>query len=381
LWLLATTVGPVSDASVNDLFVYRSYAHALAHGAGAYTDLGLEYPPLALIPIRLGGVLGTGETAYAWVFGALMLAAALAVQLLAARLAGARARRVAWLVALLPVVAGAMVRTHFDLVPLALLLAALLAFAQQRPTLGGALLGAGAMTKLFPAIVLPVAIAWLLGRREARAALRAGAAFVAVVVVVSAPFLSSSYLDAYRFHLDRPVQIESTPATVLFALGGSHVTGAPVRPDRFKSNGLAGGSAGAVDAFFVVLLVVAVALVAVRAAERPDPRRLVMCAFAALLAFAALGKVLSPQFMIWLVPFAALAWVWGLRVPAALSAAAVAATQLWFPGRYFDLVARDGGVIVLVALRNALLLAALTTLLVRLAAPARSRRLAAAPTP
>ena len=46
------------------------------------------------------------------------------------------------------------------------------------------------------------------------------------------------------------MQIESTPAVVLSALGDSFVTGTPDRPDRFKSNGLDGGPADAVAALF-----------------------------------------------------------------------------------------------------------------------------------
>jgi len=270
----------------------------------------------------------------------------------------------AWLIAFSPLLTGALVRTHFDLVPTAILLGALVAMTRGRPVLGLGLLGVGAMTKLFPALAAPVAIAWLLGRGERRTAALGAVAFVAVVAVISLPFFGNGYIDAYRFHIDRPVQIESTPASVLFAIGGSHVTGDPVRPDQYKSNGLAGGSAGAVQAGFVVLELLALAWIVVRAARRPDPRELILGVFAALLAFAALGKVLSPQFVIWLVPFAALAWAWGRRVPAALCALAILLTQVEFPSRYFDLVDRHAGVIVLVAVRNGLLLAALVALLV-----------------
>jgi hypothetical protein len=112
-----------------------------------------------------------------------------------------------------------------------------------------------------------------------------------------------------------------------------------------------------------------------------DDRHLVLTGFAALLAFVSLGKVLSPQYVIWLAPFAALAWAWGERAVAALTAAAIVLTQVEFPGRYFDLVDERTGVILVVAARNALLLAALGVLLARLrrpaAAAARSRPRAA----
>jgi uncharacterized membrane protein len=368
LWAVATTVGPFSDTTVNDLFVYRTYAELLAGGALPYVDFGFEYPPLAALPIWLAGLPGRDEATYAASFAVLMAACALADQHLAARLAGERRAglAVAWLLALQPVAIGASVRTHFDPLPVALALGGLLALAAARPQLGFVLLGLGTMTKLFPGLLAVVAVVWLAARGERRAALRGAATFAAVVVLVSLPLAGSGYVDSFRFHLDRPVQIESTPASVLFALGGSQVTGTNLRPDRFKSNGLDGGHAELVEALFAAALLLALAAVAALAARGRDARHLVLCGFAALLAFVALGKVFSPQYVIWLAPFAALAWVWRRRAVAALTAAAIVLTHVEFPGRYFDLINERPGVIVVVAARNALLLCALALLLASL---------------
>jgi uncharacterized membrane protein len=219
------------------------------------------------------------------------------------------------------------------------------------------------MTKLFPGLLAIVAFVWLYARGDVRQALRGAAIFAAVIVAVSLPFLGAGYVDSFRFHLERPVQIESTPASVLFALGGSQVTGTNLRPDRFKSNGLDGGHAELVQKLFAVALVLALAAIAALGARRPEPRHLVLCAFAALLAFITLGKVFSPQYVIWLAPFAALAWVWERRAVALLAAAAIVLTQVEFPSRYFDLINEHEGVVVIVAARNALLLAALVVLI------------------
>jgi hypothetical protein len=310
-----------------------------------------------------------------------MLIAALSVMLLTAALARKRALTAAWIVALSPLLSGAVVRTHFDLVAVALMLGALLALTRERPTVGFALLGAGAMTKLFPALLVPVAAAWLVAGRRSGDAARGAAVFAVVVAVVSLPFLGGGYVDAYRYQLERPVQIESTPATVLFALGGSHVTGTATVPDAHGSNGLEGGAADAVQAGFAALLAATLALVVVLVARGPpEERRLLLGALAAVLAFAALGKVLSPQFLVWLVPFAALAWIWGERTLALLLAAAILLTQLEFPARYEELVAERTSLVLLVAARNATLLAALAVTLARLAGPVRSRRPASAAT-
>lgn len=372
---VVTTVGPLAATDVNDLYLYNSVAELIAAGRLPYHGFAFEYPPLAALPLWLAGLPGHGETGYAWAFGALMLGCALALQRFTGGLAGPRA---AWLLVLLPVAIGASLRTHYDLLPAAILAGALLLFARDRPSWAFAVLGVGTVTKLYPALVVPIAVVWLLGQGRRGEAARGVAAFAAVVVAVSAPFLGDGYVEQVRFHLERPVQIESTPASVLFALGDSSVTGAPVRPDRFKSNGLDGGPADAVAAAFAVLLALVLAGVVLLARRRPDVPHLVVCSFAAVLAFVSLGKVLSPQFMIWLAPFAAICAAWRLWAPALLCAGAFALTLVEFPGRYFDLVAEDTALILVVAARNALLLAALVALIATAAGRARSPRPAGA---
>jgi len=369
VYALATTAGPTGDVRVNDLYLYRSITGLLAGGSLPYLDFTFEYPPLAALAIGSGGLFGTGELAYARTFAVVMLGCLLALQWCAARLGG---RRAAWAVAVSPLLLGAMIRTHYDLLPAALVAAALLLFARDRTTWAFAVLGAGTVTKLFPALLVPVAAAWLLGRGERDRILPGLTAFAAVVLVVSLPFAGEGYVEQVRFHLERPVQIESTPATVLFALGESEVTGTPERPDRFKSNGLDGGPAEPVALAFTALLALTLLAIVLLAARGGDVRRLLLLSLAAVVAFVALGKVLSPQFMIWLLPFAAVLWAWGERAIPLLCAAAALLTLAGFPRLYFDLVAEESGPVALVGVRNAVLLVLLAVTLTRVAARPRS---------
>lgn len=371
-WAVMWTVAPFSDTRITDVYVYQRDAALLAGGAAPYGNgFPFEYPPLALVPIGLPRALG-GD--YETVFGALMAACALATLLLVGRLGGTRA---AWLFALAPLAAGAVLRTHFDLAVAALLAAALLALARERVETGFALLGLGAMLKGFPAVVALPAAAWSMAHLGARRTLRGLALFAAVVLAVSAPFLGHGYLDAYRFHLERPAQIESTPAVVLDALGGSRVTGTATTADAFNSNGRVGGAADAVQALFAGLAAAALALLTWLATRRAGPRQLVLCAGGAVLAFVALGKVLSPQYVAWLAPPAALLAVFRARAAAALIGAAIVLTQLEFPSRYQALVEGQFAPRAIVAARDAALVAAL---IATAAAAARwPRRGAAAP--
>lgn len=374
VYAVATAIGPFSDTTVNDLYVYGVYADLLHDGQLPYVDFAFEYPPLAAIPLWLAGVPGLDDTTYEVSFAVLMGICLVVAQQLAARLAGGgrAGLTVAWLLVAMPVLIGASLRTHFDALPIAIALGGLLALSKDRYALGFALLGVGTMTKLFPGLLAVIALMWIAGgRREWRRALRGGLVFAAVVVALSLPLSGAGYVDSFEFHLDRPVQIESSAASVLFALGGSDVTGTNLRPDRFKSNGLDGGHADDVEAVFAFLLVLMLWVIVWLAARKPDARHMVMCGFAALLAFVTLGKVFSPQYVIWLAPFAALAWAWRYRAVALLTTAAIVLTHVEFPSRYFDLINVQTDVVVIVAVRNALLLVALVGLLVALSRRSR----------
>jgi Glycosyltransferase family 87 len=384
-WALTLWVSPWSDERVNDLFVYRSYAEPVLAGALPYRDIPSEYPPLASAAIVLPGLVGTGAETFRLAFAGWTFLLAVAVALLCGALAtrtGGDRRRALLAVALVPLLCGALVRTHFDLAPVALTLAALLLLCTGRPRAGMAVLGLGAMTKFFPLLIAPVALAWLVGRGRRREAWQGAAALLAVLVVLGAAAIAASpqgALDAVRYHLDRPVQIESTPALALLALDGTGL-GEAVSVASHRSDGLVHRADGLVSGVFAAGLVGMIALLALFAARRPDPRGLVLASLAAVTTFVVLGKVLSPQFVIWIVPLGALAFAWRLWTLAAAVAAAAVVTQLEFPARYFDLVAREPLPLALVALRNAALLLvvalavrALTPTTALSAAAARSR--------
>jgi hypothetical protein len=208
------------------------------------------------------------------------------------------------------------------------------------------------------------------GRREALLAL---ALSVGVAVAVVLPFFllaPDGVASSVWRQLGRPLQIESAGAAVLLAL--HHLAGMPL---GWSSSHGSQNLTGAVAAAAAVATALAQGAVLVwlwaRFARRPvDAERLVRFAAAALVAFVALGKVLSPQFLVWLLPVVPL-----VAPPAGIAAAALLAgacllTRGWFPDRYWELVrAFDGVASALVAARDLVLL----TLLALLAWPLRDR--------
>jgi hypothetical protein len=191
---------------------------------------------------------------------------------------------------------------------------------------------------------------------------------VVVAVAVCAPFALAApdgFTEQFRFHAERPLQIESLPATALRLVAEPRVTGVPENPDRFRSQGVEGDGAGLAAALAIVAQLTAIALAllwALRAGRRGDLQGLVLAATAALVAFASLGKVLSPQYLLWLSPLIPALWVARARLAAVALTAAVVLTQLEFPSRYTELV---DGELTLVALRDLALVAVLVLLAVR----------------
>ena len=274
--VLATTVGPTSNTSITDLPIYQDIARLVDQGNWPYEHAVTEYPPVALVPMWL----------------------AAHTRRLRFDLRAAHARRGAWslfwttvrlceagggsgavcagALILSPIAVGALWRTHFDAWPAAVTMAALLALARDHPRLGLGLLGLGAATKLFPALLVPMALVWLVARGERRAAWQGAAVFAVVVALIALPFAPHGLARVVTFHLDRPVQIESTPATVLLAVGESTVTGVPGHPDAFKSQGLVGGPADALATIGSLLSLAAIVAVAF-AARRARPTRAGSC--------------------------------------------------------------------------------------------------------
>jgi hypothetical protein len=199
------------------------------------------------------------------------------------------------------------------------------------------------------------------GRREALLALGAFAAVLAVVVLPFAAIAPDGLWASLERQLGRPLQIESLGASVLLAAQQLGLYEAAVVSTHGSQN-LAGPLP---DALAVVQTVVqAAVLLAVwaLAARGPlGPARLAAASAASVVAFVAFGKVLSPQFLVWIVPVAALVAGRGERAVLALAGAALVATHLWFPTRYWDVVALEpAGWLVLV--RNLVLVALVAVL-------------------
>ena len=343
--------GFFADRPIVDTPTYERYGSAMNDGRVPYRDFAVEYPPGALPVFAIPALGDPSSETYRVRFEALMavFGQAMIVALAVALVALGSSRR--WLLggltfaALAPVLLGPVVLSRFDLWPAALTAAALCALVTGRFRLGHVALGVAVAAKLYPVVLAPLSVAYVWKRKGRREALVCAGLMLAVVAVVFAPFVAvapGGVWDSLWNQVSRPLQIESLGAGVL--LVAHHVFGTGVTMETSHGSQNLAGTAPEVLAVFQTLVQWAALLATwILFARGPATReRLLYASAAALVAFIALGKVLSPQFLIWLIPVIPL--VAGRRglIASALLAVALVLTQLWFPYRYFDLALHFG---------------------------------------
>ena len=369
------------EGEIVDTPVYLTYGNAIEDGEVPYRDIRPEYPPGALPVFVLPALASDDEQGFRDAFEWLMAACGVAVVLLTGvALVGLRATRsrtvlVLALVASFPLLLGSVVLTRFDLWPAALVAGALAALIHGRHRLGFGMLGAAVAVKLYPAVLVPLAVAYVWRRRGRREAVLCLGVLAAVVALVFLPFLvvaPDGVAHSIGRQLSRPLQIESLGSALYLAV--HHLLGLDVEMrSGHGSQNLHATGTGVAAALLSLIQIGALVWIWLRRPETAE--ELVRWSAAALVAFVALGKVLSPQFLIWLVPLVPL--VAGLRGQHAskLLAGALVLTQLWFPSRYWDLVRELELLPSLLVLARDLVLVALLVVLLRDTerAPARSQ--------
>jgi uncharacterized membrane protein len=333
---------------LGDTRVYEHAARMMDAGAIPYRDFDVEYPPLATGLFWLVGRAPGGDyqLAFSMTMLACLIAAALAALFIARRLGLSRVRTVivVAVIALTPLLLGTLVQTRYDLVLSALLGWVLVAALHDRFKWAWALLAIATAVKLIPVLLVPALVLWHRHRRSGRQALVGATGFAAVVAATFAPFFAIAPHATWRlfaYHLDRPPEVESLGSSVLNvtnlgfrrvqSYGSENLTG--TWPDAFAS----------LSTLLIVLSVAAVALWMWRALRRGsgDVAGVLVAAVAAsLVASVLLGKVISPQYMVWLLPAVLLVpGKWG-RVAIVSMIVAMPLTQLVFPALFATFVER-----------------------------------------
>jgi Glycosyltransferase family 87 len=381
--LLALSSLPIAHRlSFAFVFVIDSFqkSELVLSGALPYRDFAFEYPPLGLLPAVVPRLTtlwsGDSITPYALTYALQSAVASLGTGLLVVRTAGtyglgsptrALAIYSVGVAALLPILP-----FRFDPLPALASTAAVLFVLRDTPAAAGVALGIGTSLKLYPVVLGPLlALRWpLLRGRDAVA--RFGSTLLLTVGICLTPFIVAApgaWAGFLSYHEDRGLEIGSAAAG-LVAL--AHVAGLESGPVavRIASNsyqiesGLAAVALGLVPMVAIIVLGAVYLLAAARSRRETAlhgsmrPETIVRFGLAVLLASLLTSKVLSPQFMAWLLPFVPF-----LSTRCAFVAlGAFATTTLLFPFSVERLEALEPAAVIALNARNGLLAALLVVL-------------------
>ncbi|CAM5426143.1 glycosyltransferase 87 family protein [Streptomyces badius] len=358
-WLLAcvfkvvTVTGP--DVTVDVSVIYRGWYEVLLTGTYPLDDVTWQYPPGAALAILSPALLPSWE--YATAFFVLVLvcdALVLGLLLYAGRRPGMRAAG-AWVWVVGVPLLGPTVYARYDLMVTAVAVAALLA-GVRRPRALGALAAFGALLKGWPVLVL----AGVRKGRPTRAAWSSAALAGAGLAAAFALWMPGAFAFL-AFQRDRGTEVESLGALVFhiarqfgwagrveLRYGSMEFVGPHVELVSTLALGLAVLAWG-----WLLLWRLRARLFAVRTPAE--------AAFTAVLLFTVTSRVISPQYVVWLVGLAAVCLVFrgtAMALPAVLVLVAAGVTFLEFPIGFASVVASDAWGVTLLVVRNGLLVAA-----------------------
>ncbi|MEU9053921.1 glycosyltransferase family 87 protein [Streptomyces sp. NPDC048384] len=351
LFVFKVYVFPGPDVTSDVSVIYQGWYEVLRTGTFPLDDVTWQYPPAAALPILSPALVFWLD--YTSAFFVLAFTADLVVLLLLLY-AGVRPGRTlggAWVwVAGVPLL-GPTVYARYDVMVTAVAVAALLAGARH-PRLMGALTAFGAMLKVWPVLLL------LAARRRGTwlsAALTAGAIGVLFTVAMPGAF---AFLT---FQRDRGTEVESLGALVFHVARQYGWDGQVLL--NYGSVEFLGPYVDVVSTAALVLSGLAFGWLLLwrLRARRFLSHTLADAAFVAVLMFVTTSRVISPQYLVWLVGLAAVCLCFRgsrMTLPVGLVLAACFVTVLEFPVWFAHVVASDGLGVTLLFLRNGLLVLA-----------------------
>ncbi|MBQ7621527.1 MAG: DUF2029 domain-containing protein [Candidatus Methanomethylophilaceae archaeon] len=279
------------------------------------------------------------------------------------------------------------VADRYDIIPAVMTLASFYFFINKKMPAAFIILALAMMTKLYPAILLPIYLIIYMVERDWKGFATGtvwfliGAAVVALPCLLIEPDLIMGFMG---YHSVRPLEIDSFAATLIYPFSLFGLTDVWIQASTdagsYGSDNLRGPLCDAVAPWLTPIMMVLIVLFILwygqvrYGLKRVDERAFVLSAaiFISLMIFILVGKVLSSQYIIWVIPFLALSLLlmkdhklkWRIFW---LSVATVVLTQINFAYTY---LVTGGGEsisslsIIMILVRNLMLLA-ITLLLLK----------------
>jgi hypothetical protein len=257
----------------------------------------------------------------------------------------------------------------------------ILALVAGSPVLAGIGIGLATGLKIYAGVLVGIVFMWFWAGRQKNEAIRFSLGLLAAVAIALAPYLelAQSPFGPLSFAAARPLQLESTAAGLISLIAPPDLRG--VVALDFGSSNLHGWlpDLGARVSSVVQLFATASVILVAAYRFRRDVTRgnrtllpLVTAVTLGLLVVLVTGKVLSPQYLIWLLPFLPIVVI-GSKLMKRMVLAAFALTLLVFPIGYPGLLAQHPLFVLLLNARNLMLWALAAHLLWALLRPGAFR--------
>jgi hypothetical protein len=311
LAITAATAAVKLRTGRDDADIYYSYVQLMLQGDVPYRDFRVEYPPLALPLFLAAGLVAHDVTGFKIAFAVeMLLFNAATVWLVAGWVVrthgeGRVRNRLACYTALYLLLSRLMV-SRFDGATMFLGFAAATGWFSGRATRGGVAAATGALMKVYPAVIAGVAAPWDLSRPGPRRG-RGVAAFAMTLLIGSTGWLAiggaQGVGESLGYQLGRGFEYGSLYSGLQML--AAKVAGAEIAVVRDHA-AWASITPWSPNLLPIVLPVQAATILTVCVVfSRRGMTEGVRYSGAAILAFIITGKVFSPQYLLWMLPFVA----------------------------------------------------------------------------
>jgi uncharacterized membrane protein len=292
--------------------LYFFDASQVINGSLPYRDFAVEYPPLAFVFFLLPRLFTSTLAAYTVAFQAEVFLFDLLGLYLIYRIARYQGKApwkmlIVYSIAVLAI--GPNIIHTYDIFVAILVLLSLYCFWMGKHKISWVILALGVMTKIYPVVIAPVFLLFYLNTRQYQRMWSGITVFTACILVISLPFLFAgpdSYFSFLSYHAERPLQIETTYSSILMFIGRFSPTFLQLEFGA-GSNNLVGPWPEALTqislGISVFLLLMGYCLIYYR--MKTEKNHLPEIGAYSLLVISILvitSKILSPQYLIWLLP-------------------------------------------------------------------------------
>jgi uncharacterized membrane protein len=361
--LVFNTIYPLRFSAVG---LYFTDAAKILAGSLPYRDFTFEYPPLAAFFFLLPRLITDQYLYYSILYhvevGIFLLIGLWVVFDIARRLGKSPWKLL--LVYTLGVLAiGPILGEQFDIFPAVLTLLSLYFFWLGKDKTSWLLLALGTMLKIFPIVIAPIFLLIYLRNHQYNRIWKGIITFGLTCLIVLSPFLfysPSSLSNLLNYHAARGIQLESLYSSLL--LIGNKMGIISVKPDFSAGSWNVVGQGSEIMANLSTYLIIA-GLVTVYGfiygrikPGKSQFSRIGAYSLLAVLVLLSFSKVLSPQYLIWLLPLVPLLFIHWRNVILMVFILIGIMTYSIFPLRYDALMDMDIGIIIVLLIRNLLLI-------------------------